>query len=43
MAVAAMNVVGLAFSATGDMVVATTEAVYSLPMGIYGTLLKPAV
>lgn len=40
MVVAAMNVVGLAFSATGDMVVATNEAVYSLPLGIYGTLLK---
>jgi sugar lactone lactonase YvrE len=40
MAVAGMNVIGLAFSATGDVVVATTEAVYSLPLGIYGTLLK---
>lgn len=40
MAVAGMNVIGLAFSATGDMVVATTEAVYSLSLGIYGTLLK---
>ncbi|HEY0322407.1 MAG TPA: hypothetical protein VGC66_15735 [Pyrinomonadaceae bacterium] len=40
MAVAGMNVIGLAFSAMGDMVVATTEAVYSLPLGIYGTLLK---
>ncbi len=38
MAVAAVNVVGLAFSAVGDMVVATNEAVYSLPLGIYGTL-----
>ncbi len=37
--VAGMNVVGLAFSATGDMVVATNEAVYSLPLGIHGTLL----
>jgi sugar lactone lactonase YvrE len=40
MAVAGMNVVGLAFSATGDMIVATNEAVYSLPLGIYGTLLR---
>lgn len=40
MAVAGMNVVGLAFSAAGDMAVATTEAVYSLPLGIHGTLLK---
>lgn len=37
--VAGMNVVGLAFSASGDMVVATGEAVYSLPLGINGTLL----
>lgn len=39
MAVAGMNVVGLAFSAAGDMVVATNEAVYNLPLGIRGTLL----
>jgi sugar lactone lactonase YvrE len=38
MAVAGMNVVGLAFSADGEMVVATNEAVYSLPLGIRGTL-----
>ncbi len=37
--VAGVNVVGLAFSAAGDMVVATNEAVYSLPLGIQGTLL----
>lgn len=40
MAVAGMNVIGLAFSASGDMAVVTTEAVYSLPLGIHGTLLK---
>ena len=40
LAVVGMNVVGLAFSATGDMVVATTDAVYSLPVGIHGTLLN---
>ena len=39
MAVAGMNVVGLAFNAQGDMVVATNDAVYSLPLGIRGTLL----
>jgi sugar lactone lactonase YvrE len=39
MAVAGMNVVGLAFSASGDMVVATNEAVYSVPLGIRGALL----
>jgi sugar lactone lactonase YvrE len=38
--VAGMNVVGLAFSAAGDMLVATNEAVFSLPLGIKGTLLK---
>jgi sugar lactone lactonase YvrE len=38
--VAGMNVIGLAFSAAGDMCVATNEAVYSLPLGIHGTLLK---
>jgi len=36
--VAGMNLVGLAFSANGELVVATNEAVYSLPLGIYGTL-----
>lgn len=36
--VAGMNVVGLAFSSSGEMVVATNEAVYSLPLGIRGTL-----
>jgi sugar lactone lactonase YvrE len=35
---AGMNVVGLAFSPNGEMVVATNEAVYSLPLGIHGTL-----
>nr|MBA3806548.1 gluconolaconase [Acidobacteriota bacterium] len=38
--VAGMNVVGLAFSAAGDMIVATNEAVFSVPLGIKGTLLK---
>ena len=36
--VAGMNVVGLAFTSTGDMIVATNEAVYRLPLGIRGTL-----
>lgn len=40
MAVAGMNVVGLAFSREGDMVVATNEAVFRLPLGIQGTLLN---
>jgi len=38
MFVAGMNIIGLAFSAMGDMVVATNEAIYSLPLGIRGTL-----
>jgi sugar lactone lactonase YvrE len=38
--VAGMNVVGLAFNASGDMIVATSEAIYSVPLGINGTLLK---
>jgi sugar lactone lactonase YvrE len=37
--VAGMNLVGLAFSAKGEMIVATNDAVYSLPLGIHGTLL----
>lgn len=40
MAIAGMNVVGLAFSSTGEMVVATNDAVYSVPLGINGTLLR---
>ncbi len=38
--VGGMNVVGLAFSPGGEMVVVTTEAVYSLALGIQGTLLR---
>lgn len=37
--VAGMNVVGLAFGPGGEMVVATNEAVFRLPLGIRGTLL----
>jgi len=36
--VAGMNLVGLAFSAAGDMVVTSIDSVYSLPMGIKGVL-----
>ena len=36
--VAGMNIVGLAFGPQGQMVVATNEAVYSLPLGIQGVL-----
>jgi sugar lactone lactonase YvrE len=38
--VAGMNVVGLCFNTVGDMIVATNEAVYSLPLGIRGSLVK---
>ncbi|MDT4966225.1 MAG: hypothetical protein QOJ64_962 [Acidobacteriota bacterium] len=38
--VAGMNVVGLALSPAGDMIVATNEAVYSLALGIRGALLR---
>ncbi len=38
--VAGMNVVGLCFTRRGEMVAATNDTVYSLPIGIYGVLLK---
>lgn len=38
--VAGTNLVGLAFSSDGDMVVATNDTIYSLPLGIQGTLLS---
>lgn len=37
--VAGNNVIGLCFTRRGEMIVATSEAVYSLPISIYGTLL----
>lgn len=37
--VAGNNVVGLCFTSNGEMVVATNDSVYSLNVGIYGTLL----
>ena len=40
LAVAGQNVVGLCFDAAGQMIVATGEAVYSLPLGVKGTLVK---
>ncbi len=39
MVVAGMNVVGLCFTRKGEMIVATNDSVYSIPVGIYGTLL----
>ena len=40
MFVAGMNVVGLCFGRKGEMYVATNDAVFSLNLGIYGTLLN---
>ena len=37
--VAGMNLVGLAFGPSGDLAVTSIEAVFSLPLGISGTLL----
>lgn len=39
MFVAGNNVVGLCFTRNGEMIVATNDTVYSLNVGIYGTLL----
>ncbi len=36
--VAGMNLVGLVFSSSGEMVVASNDSVYSLPLGIKGSL-----
>lgn len=38
--VAGVNLVGLAFSSTGEMIIASIDSVYSLPLGIKGTLLR---
>ena len=40
LSVAGMNLVGLAFSSLGHLIVASNDSVYSLPMGIKGALLK---
>ena len=37
--VAGNNVIGLCFTRKGEMLVATSESLFSLPLGIYGTLL----
>ena len=37
--VAGVNLVGLAFSAEGEMAVVSIDSVYSLPMQVHGTLL----
>mgnify|MGYP001201185144 CR=1 FL=1 len=38
--VAGMSIVGICFTRQGEMILATNEAVYSLPLGIYGRLLN---
>jgi sugar lactone lactonase YvrE len=38
-AVAGMNLIGLAFSASGEMIVVSIDSVFSLPMNLQGTLL----
>jgi sugar lactone lactonase YvrE len=38
--VAGVNLIGLAFSATGEMAVVSIDSVYSLPTQIKGTLLR---
>jgi len=38
-AVAGVNLVGLAFSASGDLALASIDSVYSVPMGVKGILL----
>ncbi|CAN5304573.1 hypothetical protein BH20ACI1_BH20ACI1_02030 [soil metagenome] len=38
--VAGMNVVGLCFTRKGELIAATNDAVYSLPIGVQGTLLN---
>ena len=37
--VAGTGIVGLCFNRQGEMIVATGDSVYSLPLEIYGTLL----
>ncbi len=37
--VAGMNLVGLCFTRSGEMIVVSNDSAYSLPLGIYGTLL----
>lgn len=37
--VAGMNLVGLCFTRNGEMIGATNDAIYNLPIGIYGTIL----
>jgi sugar lactone lactonase YvrE len=38
--VAGVNLIGLAFSATGEMFVASIDSVFNIPMQVHGTLLR---
>lgn len=38
--VAGVNLVGLCFTRNGDMIIASNEEIFRLPLGIYGTLLN---
>ncbi len=38
--VAGMNLIGLCFTRKGELIAATNEAIYSLPIGVQGTLLS---
>jgi sugar lactone lactonase YvrE len=38
--VSGMNLVGLAFSSLGDMIVASNDSVYTVPVGVLGALLS---
>lgn len=40
---AGMNLVGLAFGPTGDLVIVSNDSVYSLPIGVKGALLKDSL
>jgi len=40
--VAGVNLVGLAYSAVGDMAIVSIDSVYSLPVGIKGLILPPS-
>jgi sugar lactone lactonase YvrE len=38
--VSGMNIVGLCFTRKGDLIAATNDCLYSIPAGVYGTLLS---
>ncbi|MCY7377549.1 MAG: hypothetical protein LH472_16450 [Pyrinomonadaceae bacterium] len=38
--VAGMNIIGLCFTRQGNLIAATSDAIYSLPIGVHGVLLR---